>query len=212
MPSGSTLALFTTAALALLLVPGPSVLYIVTRSVDQGRAAGLVSVAGIHLGSVVHVLAAAFGVSVVLARSAEAFTIVKFAGAIYFVALGLRRLFGPLPDEDSTAANARTLRRTFLQGTVVNILNPKTALFFLAFIPQFVDADKGSPVLQTLFFGVCFIALGMCTDSAYALAASSLGGRMRSRAQRRRLERAGGVVYLGLGMYAALAHQPVERA
>jgi threonine/homoserine/homoserine lactone efflux protein len=212
MPGWSTYAVFVPAALALLVVPGPAVLYIVTRSVDQGRAAGLASLFGVHVGSVVHVVAAALGVSVVLARSAEAFTVVKFAGAAYLIFIGCRRLFGRAAgaDAEDRAANGRTLRRTFAQGIVVNVLNPKTALFFLAFLPQFVDGGRGSTALQTVALGVCFIVLGICSDGTYALLASSVGPRLRERATRRQyLERGSGLVYIGLGFYAALAHRPV---
>ncbi|MET1002794.1 MAG: LysE family translocator [Acidimicrobiia bacterium] len=212
MPSWSTYAVFVPAALALLLVPGPAVFYIVTRSVDQGRAAGMASLCGVHVGSVIHVLAAALGVSVVLARSAEAFTVVKFAGAAYLIFIGCRRLLGGAGgvDADGRAANDRTLRRTFAQGVFVNVLNPKTALFFLAFLPQFVDARRGSTVLQTVVLGACFIVLGVLSDGTYALLASSIGPRLRERATGRQyLERGSGIVYIGLGLYAALAHRPV---
>jgi threonine/homoserine/homoserine lactone efflux protein len=211
MPTWSTYAVFVPAALALLIVPGPAVLYIVTRSVDQGRAAGMASLFGVHVGSVVHVAAAALGVSVVLARSAEAFTVVKFAGAAYLIFLGCRRLFTRPVDDGTPGIPAdRTLRRTFAQGVVVNVLNPKTALFFLAFLPQFVDPGRGSTVFQTVVLGACFIALGIVSDGTYALLASSFGRRVRDRAVgRRRLERGSGIVYIGLGVYAALAHRPV---
>ena len=140
MPDASTFLLFAAASLAFLAIPGPSVFYIVTRSLAQGRRAGVTSMLGVQLGGMVHVVAAAFGVSALIASSATAFTIVKYAGAAYLVLLGLRKLFAR--DEGDPEPEPRgpvTMRRLFWQGAVVNILNPKTALFFLAFLPQFVD-------------------------------------------------------------------------
>jgi threonine/homoserine/homoserine lactone efflux protein len=196
MPDGSTLVLYCGAVLALLVIPGPSVLYIVTRSVDQGRRAGLVSVAGIHVGTVVHVAAATFGISALVARSATAFTVVKLAGAAYLIAVGVVRILRRSPTAE-VDATPRSLRTVFLQGVVVNVLNPKTALFFLAFLPQFVDPDRGPVALQTAFLGVVFIVLGVLSDGAYALAAGS--ARRWLRVDRR----VAGTVYVGLGMAAA---------
>ena len=205
MPDLTTIVLFAAATLALLLVPGPAVLYIVTRSVAQGRRAGLVSVLGIHLGSVVHVVAAALGVSALLAISATAFTAVKYLGAAYLVWLGIRRLTAR-PDGDAVAeAPPATGARMFWEGFVVNVLNPKTAIFFLAFLPQFTDPAKGPIAPQIVLLGLIWIALGMASDGAFALLASALAGRLRRSARaRRRLDVTSGVVYLGLGAVAAL--------
>ena len=146
VPSPSTLALFCAAALALIVVPGPAVTYIVTQSIDKGRTAGLVSAFGIASGGLVHVIAATVGLSALLASSATAFTLVKLVGAVYLIAIGIRRLLARSEDdvEPEAQATAGAPRRLFLQGAVVNVLNPKTALFFLAFLPQFVDPDRGS--------------------------------------------------------------------
>jgi threonine/homoserine/homoserine lactone efflux protein len=206
MPSPSTLALFAVAALALLVVPGPAVLYIVTRSIDQGRRAGMASVAGIHTGSIVHVAAAAVGLSAVLAASATAFTVVKLAGAAYLIAIGVRKLLTKPDGADAHALEPRIvgLRRAYAQGVVVNVLNPKTALFFLAFLPQFVDPDRGSVTAQTVVLGFTFIALGIVSDGTYALVAGSLGQRLRRSARFARLrDRTSGVVYIALGLAAA---------
>src|SRR3954470_2634663 len=139
MPTGTTMLLFAAAALALLIFPGPSVLYIVSRSVDQGRRAGLASVLGIHTGSLVHVAAASVGLSALLVSSAAAFTIVKYVGAAYLIALGLRRILAPREGVITPVESRRdTARAAFTEGIVVNVLNPKTALFFLAFLPQFL--------------------------------------------------------------------------
>jgi threonine/homoserine/homoserine lactone efflux protein len=206
MPTWSTLLLFAAASLALLLVPGPSVLYIVTRSVSQGRSAGLVSMLGVHVGSVVHVTAAALGLSALLASSATAFAIVKYLGAAYLIWLGVQKLRNrKAPVEEVTPVRVAR-RRLFGQGVVVNVLNPKTAIFFLAFLPQFVHPDRGPVAVQVLVLGACFIVLGLISDGSYALLAGMLAGRLRrSLRGRRRLDRASGVVFLGLGATAALA-------
>ncbi|GAT65284.1 LysE family translocator [Planomonospora sp. ID91781] len=205
MPDLATLALFTAATLALLLVPGPAVAYIVTRSVAQGRSAGLVSVLGIHAGSVVHVAAAALGVSAVLAASATAFTIVKYLGAAYLVWLGLRKLLTRADAGETAGTPLASRRRMFWEGFVVNVLNPKTAIFFLAFLPQFTDPAAGPIAPQIVLLGVIWIALGVASDGAFALLASALAGRLRRSARaRRRLDVTSGLVYLGLGAATAL--------
>ncbi|WP_371780476.1 LysE family translocator [Streptosporangium subroseum] len=204
MPDLTTLALFAAATLALLLVPGPAVLYIVTRSVSQGRSAGLISVLGIHLGSVVHVAAAALGISALLATSATAFAVVKYLGAAYLVWLGVRKLMARPIGAEAVEPPLATRSRMFWQGFVVNVLNPKTAIFFLAFLPQFTDHTRGPIAPQILLLGVIWIVLGMASDGAFALLASAMAGRLRRSARaRRRLDVTSGVVYLGLGAVAA---------
>jgi threonine/homoserine/homoserine lactone efflux protein len=205
MPDPATLAVFVVASLALLLVPGPSVLYIVARGVGQGRAAALVSALGIEVGTLVHVAAATLGLSALLVSSALAFAVVKYLGAAYLIYLGVRTLLSrAAPDPTLDPAPTR-LRRVFTQGVVVNVLNPKTALFFFAFLPQFVD-PAGSVAGQTLVLGGLFAALAMCSDSAYALLAGSLGGRLRRNARFARAQRwSTGGVYLALGASTALA-------
>src|SRR5581483_12011255 len=172
MPAWSTIVLFLLAALGLLLIPGPAVLYVVTRSVSQGRRAGLASVGGIELAGLTHTVAAAFGLSALLLASALAFSIVKYLGAAYLIYLGVRT-FLSRHDGKQEAAAPRSLSRLFMQGFVVNILNPKTALFFYAFLPQFVDPARGAVVWQILFFGALFVLLAFCTDSLYALLGST---------------------------------------
>jgi threonine/homoserine/homoserine lactone efflux protein len=205
IPDASTLALFVAAALALLLVPGPAVLYIVARSIDQGRSAGLISVLGVHLGSLVHVTAAAVGLSSLLVSSAVAFSVVKYAGAAYLIYLGVKALI-TRAEPEHVELRAEPLGKLLRQGAVVNILNPKTALFFLAFLPQFVDPDAGYVALQLTFFGLVFVALGLVTDSLYALAAGTAGGWLRSSrffAGARRW--VSGTVFIGLGLATALS-------
>lgn len=213
VPSRSTLALFTAAALVLLVTPGPAVLYIVTRALGQGRRAGLVSVLGIHTGSIVHVVAATVGASAILARSATAFSVVKLAGAAYLVHLGVQRLTarsgGRPPPGDARHVD---LRRVYVQGVIVNILNPKTALFFLAFLPQFVDPNASPVAVQLLVLGLWYVALGVCSDGAYAMAASAVSRRLRpAHRSARRGDRLCGAAYIGLGVSAAFAGHPGER-
>jgi threonine/homoserine/homoserine lactone efflux protein len=206
VPSISSLLLFASASLALLVIPGPAVTFIVARSVAQGRVAGLVSVLGVHVGSVVHVLGAAVGVSAVLASSAAAFTVVKLAGAAYLVFLGIQQLRRRTPATAGPEPEATPRARLLRQGVVVNVLNPKTAIFFLAFLPQFVDPGRGPVWAQTVLLGLVFIGLGMVSDGCYALAAGAAGARIRRSVRARRLlDRISGGVYLVLGALAAAA-------
>ncbi len=202
-----TLVVFSIAALALLVVPGPAVLYIVARSIHQGRRAGLASVLGIHVGTLVHVLAATIGLSALLVSSATAFTVVKLLGAAYLVLLGIRTLLGGDGSvEEAPHGPTRGRRRDFAEGIVVNVLNPKTALFFLAFLPQFVDPARGHASLQILLLGLTFMALGFVTDSLWAIAAGTAGGVLRGSRRFVRIQRhVTGSVYLGLGVLTAFA-------
>src|SRR5437899_7283618 len=146
IPSASNVGLFIGAALVLLLIPGPAVLYVVARSVAQGRMAGFISDLGIHTATLVHVLAAALGLSALLASSALAFSIVKYAGAAYLIWLGLKKIFGRVDEPQADGALPRhSYARLFRDGFIVNLLNPKTALVFFAFLPQFVDPDGEPP-------------------------------------------------------------------
>jgi threonine/homoserine/homoserine lactone efflux protein len=211
MPDVHTLLLFAAAALALLVVPGPSVIYIVTRSVSQGRRAGIASMLGIQTGSLVHVAAAAAGVSAVVASSATAFSLVKYAGAAYLILLGARNLIEP-HDRQSTAPSPWSNSRLFWQGVVVNVLNPKTAIFFVAFFPQFVDPAKGHVALQMVILGVCFVVLGILSDGSYALAASAATRLFRRNSRRRPpLLRLSGGIYIGLGALTALSNTRATR-
>jgi threonine/homoserine/homoserine lactone efflux protein len=208
VPSPSTLAVFCAAALALIVVPGPAVTYIVTQSIDKGRAAGLVSALGIASGGLVHVAAAVVGLSALLASSATAFTIVKVVGAVYLIAIGIRRLLARHEDgaeaEPEPAPGAPG--RLFVQGVVVNVLNPKTALFFLAFLPQFVDPGRGSVAAQVAVFGVTFVLIAVISDSTYALIAAALAGKLRASERARRLRRClTGGIFVVLGATAATA-------
>ncbi len=207
IPDPASLAVFAAAAIALLLTPGPAVLYIVARSVEQGRLAGLVSVCGIVTGTLVHVLAATLGLSALLASSALAFGVVKYAGAAYLVYLGVRRMLAPSDAPPARGAlPRRTLRRLYRDGFVVNLFNPKTALFFLAFLPQFVDPSRGAVAFQVAFLGLLFALMGLISDGCYALAAGTAGQWFKRNARVLRFERwVTGSVFVGLGVTAAFA-------
>jgi threonine/homoserine/homoserine lactone efflux protein len=202
MPDLHTFVIFAAASAVFLAVPGPSVIYIVSRSLAEGRSAGIVSALGIQTGGLVHVVAATIGVSALLASSAVAFSVVKYAGAAYLIYLGIRKLLeGAEPVREESGLAGR--KRLFWQGVVVNTLNPKTALFFLAFLPQFVDPDRGAVAPQVLALGVLFLVLATMSDSAYALVAGSVRGWLGER--RTALARISGCSYIGLGVLAALS-------
>jgi len=208
----SRLALFVGAALLLLVVPGPSVLYIVTQSVSHGRRAGIASVAGITTGTLVHIAAATVGLSALLASSALAFDVVKYLGAAYLIVVGIRRLAGLDPREKPQLGRTRDLGRLYRQGIVVNVLNPKTALFFLAFLPQFVEPRHGAAWVQILALGLLFAALGFFSDGVWALVAGTLGDRLRRSRRFPAVQRyVSGSVFVGLGAVAALT-APVKQS
>ena len=214
MPSLSALELFAIAALALIVIPGPAVLYIVSQSVGHGRKSGLAAVAGVELGAFVHVAGAALGVSAIIASSATAFSALKLAGGAYLVVLGIKRLRERDPGDgrDGVPGRLRPLRATFRQGMIVSALNPKTALFFLAFLPQFVDPQRGHVALQAGVLGIVFVAIATLSDAVWALGSGSFATLLRASARARRLERyASGAILIGLGMLATLAH-PARRS
>ncbi|MGH6927342.1 MAG: LysE family translocator [Dongiaceae bacterium] len=207
IPGATNLGLFIGAALVLLLIPGPAVLYIVARSVEQGRLAGFVSDLGIHAATLVHVVAAALGLSALLASSALAFSVVKYAGAAYLIWIGLKKIFGraEAPGED-VALVRYSYARLFRDGFIVNLLNPKTALFFLAFLPQFAEVSRGHLATQIAFLGLLFAALGFVTDGCYALVAGTAGNMLkRSRAYLKFERYVSGTLFIGLGVTAAFA-------
>jgi threonine/homoserine/homoserine lactone efflux protein len=211
-PDPAGLGIFLLTALVLLLTPGPAVLYIVARSIDQGRRAGLVSMLGVHAGTLVHIAAAAAGLSALLAASATAFSTVKYLGAAYLVYLGVRRMLDRAPAAGAGPGRTHRLRRAFLDGVVVNVLNPKTALFFLAFLPQFVDVSRGHVGPQVLVLGGLFVALGLVTDGGYALTAGTAARWLRGHPRFLASERwVSGGMYIGLGLVAALARGHQQR-
>ena len=199
MPEPSTLLLFAASAVVLVLIPGPNLIYIVTRSVDGGRRDGVASMLGVETATLVHIAAAAAGLSALLASSAVAFEVVRWAGVAYLIYLGLRAL---LANERATLVegSAHGHGRAFAEGMVVNLLNPKVSMFFLAFLPQFVDPERGAAWTQVLALGAVFMAIACALDLLYVLAAGTLGGRLRGASATSRI--AGGV-YLALAALSA---------
>ncbi|MER7133136.1 LysE family translocator [Streptosporangium saharense] len=197
-----TFLVFVVASSALVLIPGPNHLYIAARSIAQGRSGGIASAFGVETGTLVHIAAAAAGLSYVIARSATLFNVIKWAGVVYLAYLGLRALFRR-HEETSFEARPQPLRAIFLEGMVVNLLNPKVILFFLAFLPQFVHPEAGSVPLQIVILGVTLLLLGMVSDLVYAVGAGMLGTRLRGRSNA--VGRLSGVIYLGLGVATAFA-------
>jgi threonine/homoserine/homoserine lactone efflux protein len=208
MPSGSSLAAFSLAALALIVVPGPSVLFVISRGVALGRRAALWSVVGNDAAYIVHVVAVAVGLGAVVQRSAVVFTVLKLAGAAYLVYLGVkairdrRSLAGVL----DAATLPRSGRRLFAEGLLVGISNPKTIIFLAAILPQFVDRGAGHPSMQMLVLGTVFIVLALLSDGLWGLAAGSARAALASSPNRlARLGGLGGVVMIGLGLRLAVA-------
>ena len=207
VPSPDALLAFAIASIVLFLVPGPAVAYIVNRAVVDGRATAFASVAGLELGNFVHVLAATAGLSAILATSATAFTIVKWLGAGYLVLVGLKTLTSRPPTLGSGGLSI-TRRRAFVQGVVVNTLNPKVALFFLSFLPQFVRPDRGPAWSQALVLGAVFVVLGCLMDGAWAVLADTVRHLLvRGRTQAFVRRYVSGTMFVGLGIVAARAHQ-----
>ncbi len=205
MPDWSTVVLFAAAASILVFTPGPNTLYIIARSVQQGRRAGIVSSLGVEVGTLIHVGAAAFGISALLMSSAVAFSIVKYAGAAYLIYLGIKTLLTQEKPATAEVVEEKSLRRAFSQAVVVNVLNPKSAMFFFAFLPQFVDAERGAAATQILFFGAIVVVLGFTSGSMYSLLAGSIGNVLRGNLKFLRAQRYfAGSVYLGLGAATAL--------
>ncbi|HEX2783081.1 MAG TPA: LysE family translocator [Ilumatobacteraceae bacterium] len=212
MPSLSTLPVFIAASIALLVIPGPAVLFIVARSGAQGRRAGFVSVVGVHTASIVHVGAAVAGLSAVVVASAIAFTAVKFIGGLYLIYLGVKSIRGARRLSGAVTPTRRPEKRLFAEAFAVNLLNPKVALFFLAFLPQFVERGHGAIWTQTLVLGLVYIALGLCSDSMYVLIGARTGSWMNGRAERLRASRyAEGGILVGLGVLTlALPHHKTK--
>jgi threonine/homoserine/homoserine lactone efflux protein len=205
LPPPRDLLFFMTAAMVLLIIPGPAVLYIVARSVDHGRKAGLASCSGIATGGLVHVFAAAFGLSALLLSSAMAYSIVKCAGAAYLIYLGIKKLC-ERPADPAVVRHVQpaSLRHVYTQGVLVQVLNPKTAIFFFAFLPQFVNPARGSVTLQFLALGMLFTVMGFASDSLWALTAGSAAGWLqRNRTFLRYQKYVSGTVYIGLGLATA---------
>ena len=204
IPDASTLGLFLLASVALAIVPGPAVAYIVTQGIDQGRRAGLVSALGVASGGLVHVVAATVGLSALIASSATAFAIVKLVGAVYLIAVGIRRI---LIKDESERPQQLPRAHVYRQGVIVNVLNPKTALFFLAFLPQFVDRDH-TVWPQVAVLGVLFVTVAVLSDMTYALVSDAIAGKLRRTGTGAKVRRwLTGGVFVVLGISAAAARR-----
>jgi len=205
VPDLNSLISFAVASVALLVIPGPAVIYIVNRSVADGRQIGLAAVVGLELGTFMHVLAATVGLSAILATSENAFNVVKYLGASYLIFIGLRTLTRK-PEAISTSASSMTQSQAFRQGFIINTLNPKIALFFLSFLPQFIDPNISSNARQSLILGSVFVLCGFVIDGVYALTASSLREVLvKGKALPFIQQYVAGVVFVLLGAAAALA-------
>ena len=206
MFESSQLYFFLGASLALLLAPGPAVLYIVARSINQGRMAGIVSVLGVETANFFHASAAALGLSAILLSSALTFNIVKYLGAAYLIYLGIRKILSKDGETKTEVNQQERLSRIYIQGFVVNLFNPKTALFFFAFLPQFVNTSNGNVTLQMFLLGITFVVMALITDSAYALISSSIASQLNANRNFARNQRYfTGLIYIGLGVVTAFS-------
>jgi threonine/homoserine/homoserine lactone efflux protein len=206
MPASAKLIVFLTAALLLAIAPGPGMLYVLSRSLAGGRREGVLSALGTFVGGMVHVLAAAAGISIILAQSALAFSAVKYAGAAYLCFLGVRMIIDARLARELPADAHVTARRPFWQGILTEVLNPKTALFFLSFIPQFVDRRHGHVFWQFVAFGTASVILNTSADLVVIMLAGPLGERIRSSVTFRRRQRTvTGLIMMGLGTYLAMS-------
>ena len=204
LPSGALLSAFVVASLVLAIIPGPGVLYIVTRSLVPGRRSGLISVLGVALGNFGNAIGASLGLAALFAVSSVAFTVVKYAGAAYLVYLGIQAIRAPVAESQAEAPPPVRMPRIFRDGFVVALLNPKTAVFFAAFLPQFMDPAVPA-IPQGIVLGALFVGIAAVTDTAYALAASTVAPLL---ARATRLRAAGrylsGGTFIGLGVLTAL--------
>jgi threonine/homoserine/homoserine lactone efflux protein len=208
MLNGTLLLGFVVASLIVLVIPGQGVLYVVAQSALQGYRAGLISVLGLAAGASVHVVGAAIGLSAILFASSTAFGIVKTIGAAYLIYLGLRTLLSARRRTPVAEPAPQPLRRLFRDGVIVSIFNPKVAIFFLAFLPQFVDPTLGSATQQILLLGMIYIALAILSDGAYALLAGGLRQTLaRLITGSPVLRTISGSIYVALGINAALLQQ-----
>jgi threonine/homoserine/homoserine lactone efflux protein len=211
-PSHASLLIFVSAAALLLAIPGPAVFYIVGRSIGHSRNAGLVSALGIGVGTLIHTVAAAVGLSALLVSSAAAFSVVKYLGAAYLIYLGVQKLRRDESFDASHDAPRTTLSRVFTQGIVVNVLNPKTALFFFAFLPQFIDPARGHVAAQILSLGILFACMGTTSDSLWALFSGSVAAWLRGNQRWMRNQRyVSGGILISLGVATALAGHSAKK-
>jgi threonine/homoserine/homoserine lactone efflux protein len=206
MPTTNTILLFLAAALPLCLTPGPGMLYVLSRAAAQGRAAGVVSALSLSVGTLIHVAALALGLSALLARVPLAYDVLRLGGAAYLIYLGVRMLLSSSSGgADAAAPPPVPLRRIFLQGVLTGTLNPKVALFLLAFLPQFIDPSRGTPALQIVVLGLLFEILGGSVNLAVGASAGLAANLLRAGSRSERwLQRISAAVFIGLGLRLAL--------
>ena len=212
LPPGPQLGVFVGAVLVLALTPGPALFYILATSIAQGTRAGMTSVLGIATGTLVHVVMAVFGLTLLLASSAAVFQFVKYAGAVYLVALGLYLLTRPRQEQGAPLERpTRDLWRVYSHAVMVNVLNPKVGIFFLAFFPQFVDPGRGEPALQFLLLGTVLIGVVLVTDTLFTFTAGVVTRLLRRQSgQSRWPQIVGGLTYMGLGVFSATIDPPTQ--
>ena len=212
LPPGPQLGVFVGAVLVLALTPGPALFYILATSIAQGTHAGVISVLGIATGTLVHVVMAVFGLTLLLASSAAVFQFVKYAGAVYLVALGLYLLTRPRQEQGAPLERpTRDLWRVYSHAVMVNVLNPKVGIFFLAFFPQFVDPGRGEPALQFLLLGTVLIGVVLVTDTLFTFTAGVVTRLLRRQSgQSRWPQFVGGLTYVGLGVFSATIDPPTQ--
>jgi threonine/homoserine/homoserine lactone efflux protein len=212
IPNHSSLLLFVSAALVLLAIPGPAVFYVTSRSIGHGLSAGVISALGIGVGTLFHVAAAALGLSALLMSSAIAFSVVKYLGAAYLIFLGIQKIVREESIASSEQSDRIQLSRIFGQGIVVNVLNPKTALFFFAFLPQFADVSRGKVAGQILFLGLLFAIMGVLSDSVWALFAGTLARALKRNTRWMRTQRyVSGGMLISLGLATAFAGSSAKK-
>ena len=212
LPPGPQLGIFVGAVLVLALTPGPALYYILATSIVQDTRAGVISVLGIATGTLVHVVMAVFGLTLLLASSAAVFQFVKYAGAVYLVALGLYLLTRPRQEQGAPLERpTRDLWRVYSHAVMVNVLNPKVGIFFLAFFPQFVDPGRGEPALQFLLLGTVLIGVVLVTDTLFTFTAGVVTLLLRRQSgQSRWPQIVGGLTYIGLGVFSATIDPPMQ--
>lgn len=208
-PSPENILLFITAATILIVVPGPAVLYIMMKSMEQGYKAGLVSALGVGVGAMIHVVAAAVGISALLVASATAFSVLKYGGAVYLIYLGVRKLVDKSPAVSSVQTERKSLGKIFYEGIVVNTLSPKSAIFFFAFLPQFINADRGGTTSQILFLGLVFLVIAFVSDMCYVLLSGKLVKYFRTSTRFPSIQKyLSGSIYIVLGLLTFMVNKP----
>jgi threonine/homoserine/homoserine lactone efflux protein len=206
MPPLEVFLAFTVARLTLLLIPGPAVMYITALGLREGRRTATAAAVGLGVGNFAHVVAATLGLSALLVSSALAFSMVKYVGAAYLIYLGIQTLRRRADLQASVTVARTNARREFRRGIIVNVFNPKVAIFFLAFVPQFIEPERGAVAGQVLLLGAWFVVLGIITDALYGATAGELGDWLRNRpGVQVAIQRASGCIYIILGVVAALA-------